>query len=110
MFAKNVQKLVPEETIAQTQDKMTNSYKLHPVSCECFIQRNQPFWTGFIHKTILQTVDVLPLLPSYDNKVYLESQSFPQRHNFRLMGWLSRLVSPSAMTFPREAKDGLRIK
>lgn len=107
---KRVQKPAPEETAAQTQDKMINSYKLHIVLCECFIKRNQRFWTGFIHKTILQRMDTLPLLPSHDNKVYLEGQSFPQRHNLRSTCWLSRLVSSSAMIFPREAKDGLRIK
>lgn len=48
---------------------------------ECFAQRIQPFWMGFIHKRILQRVDALPLFHSLDNwsAAYLESQSFPQR-------------------------------
>lgn len=42
---------------------------------------------------------------------YLESQSFPQRNAiWSWWGWLSRLAIPSAMIFPRKAKDGLRIK
>lgn len=64
---KKLQKPAPEEEVAQTSDKMINSWKLHIVLCECFTQRNQPFWTGFIHMTILRRVDTLPLLPSHDN-------------------------------------------
>jgi len=51
------------------------------------------------------------LMTTTRSSAYLESQSFPQRDTIcGWWGWLSRLATPSAMIFPRKAKDGLRIK
>jgi len=87
---KKLQKPIPEEKVAQSPDKMINSWKLHIVSCECFTRRNWPVWTGFLHKTILQRVDALPLLPSHDNNKIFSLPGKPElsaeRHNLRLMG------------------------
>lgn len=51
------------------------------------------------------------LMTMTKSAAYLESQSFPQRNAiWGWWGWLSRLATPSAVIFPRKAKDGLRIK